>query len=92
VSCRATRPQRGLVRLHRAADGSIRLDDREGEFGFGGRRRAATGRGAYLCREARCLQDAKPARLARALRTRLEPAPELLEELRACSHRRQSDG
>lgn len=92
MGCRATRPQRELVRLHRAVDGSIRLDDRQDEFGLGNRRRAATGRGAYLCREARCLQEVKPQRLARALRTRLEPSPQLLEELRASSHRRQSDG
>jgi predicted RNA-binding protein YlxR (DUF448 family) len=71
-----------LVRLHRAADGSIRLDDRWAEFGIGSRRSVATGRGAYLCRKARCLQEVKPARLARALQTRLEPNPQLLEELR----------
>jgi predicted RNA-binding protein YlxR (DUF448 family) len=69
------------VRLHRAPDGSIRLDDRWAEFGAGSRRSVATGRGAYLCR-ARCLQEVKPARLARALQTRLEPTPQLLEELR----------
>ncbi|MBA2364846.1 MAG: YlxR family protein [Actinomycetota bacterium] len=79
MGCRTTRPQRELVRLHRAADGSIRLHM---ESGFGGRRSAGTGRGAYLCREARCLQEVKPARLAQALRTRVEPSPQLLEELR----------
>ena len=88
MGCRATRPQRELVRLYRAADGSIRLNDRWGEFGFDSRRRAATGRGAYLCREERCLQEVRPQRLARALRTRLEPSPQLLEELRASSQRR----
>ena len=88
MGCRATRPQRELVRLYRAADGSIRLNDRWGELGFGSRRGAAIGRGAYLCREERCLQEVKPQRLARALRTRLEPSPQLLEELRASLQRR----
>ena len=92
MGCRATRPQRELVRLHKAADGSIRLDDRWDEGGVGGRPGTATGRGAYLCPEAPCLQEVKPQRLARALRTRLEPSPQLLEELRASSNRRQSDG
>ena len=88
MGCRATKPQRELVRLYRAADGSIRLNDRWGDLGFGSGRRAATGRGAYLCRGERCLQKVSPQRLARALRTRLEPSPQLLEELRASSHRR----
>jgi predicted RNA-binding protein YlxR (DUF448 family) len=82
VGCRARRPQQELVRLHRAADGSIRLDDRGDDPGSRSRRGAATGRGAYVCRRERCLQEVPPARLARALRTRSEPSLQLLEELR----------
>ncbi|MCA1675045.1 MAG: YlxR family protein [Actinobacteria bacterium] len=82
MSCRAKRPQLELVRLHRAVDGSIRLDDRWDELGSRSRRGAATGRGAYVCRRARCLQEVPPARLARVLRTRSEPSLQLLRELR----------
>ncbi|HEU4487761.1 MAG TPA: DUF448 domain-containing protein [Actinomycetota bacterium] len=84
MSCRAVRPQAELLRLHRAEDGTVAPDDP-------GRRGRATGRGAYLCRTARCLAAVKPARLARALRTRLEPTSELLDELRGSQRRPSND-
>lgn len=48
IGCRTMRPKRELVRLVRDAEGEVRLDET-------GR---AAGRGAYLCRDAACLQRA----------------------------------
>ena len=48
VGCREMRPKRELVRLVRTADGDVLVDQT-------GR---AAGRGAYLCRDAACLQRA----------------------------------
>jgi hypothetical protein len=48
VACRTARAKRELVRIVRAPDGAISIDDT-------GR---AAGRGAYLCRDAACWQTA----------------------------------
>jgi hypothetical protein len=57
VGCRRLRPKAELVRLARRADGRV------------GRDPLGAGRGAYVCRDAECLERAlKPGRLAHAFR------------------------
>jgi predicted RNA-binding protein YlxR (DUF448 family) len=64
VACRTVRPKRELVRVVRAPDGTIALDE-------SGR---APGRGAYVCRETACMARAlEKGGLGRALSTRLPP-------------------
>ncbi len=65
VACRRARPKKAMIRVVRAPDGSIRLD----ETG------KANGRGAYLCRSRQCwnqaiggTQPAPKSRLASALK------------------------
>ncbi len=68
VACRQTRPKRELTRVVRAVDGSVEVDPT-------GKR---SGRGAYLCRQAACWEQAlKKRALDRALKI------ELTEEQRA---------
>jgi len=65
VACRQTGAKRGLVRIVRAADGSVSIDPT-------GKR---SGRGAYLCHTPDCWQAAlKRGVLPRALK--LESIPE----------------
>ena len=62
VACRTVRPKRELLRVVRAPDGAIAVDE-------SGR---AAGRGAYVCRDAACLARAiDKGALGRALSTRL---------------------
>ncbi|MHB0939105.1 MAG: YlxR family protein [Armatimonadota bacterium] len=56
--CRTRAPQSTLIRVVRAADGTIRVDRSA---------HRAAGRGAYLCHAERCLQKA-PRALGRALK------------------------
>jgi uncharacterized protein len=59
IACREKRPKRELVRVVCTPEGSVEIDER-------GKR---AGRGAYVCREAACLQLAvQPQRLSRALK------------------------
>ncbi|MEA5049868.1 MAG: YlxR family protein [Oscillospiraceae bacterium] len=58
VGCRESKPKKELVRVVRDPDGSIAVD-------LTGKK---SGRGAYVCRSAKCLQAAmKSKALARAL-------------------------
>lgn len=58
LGCNAHRPKRELIRVLRAPDGSVSVD-------VGGR---ASGRGAYICPDAKCLERArKSRRLERSL-------------------------
>lgn len=60
LACRKVKPKRELVRLVRAADGSIEIDP-------GGKK---TGRGAYLCGMPECWEiGLESGRLEYALRT-----------------------
>ena len=52
IGCAERRDKSDLVRIVRTPDGEIRLDET-------GR---AAGRGAYLCKNAKCLQRARKAR------------------------------
>lgn len=52
IGCRQMRPKRELVRLVRSADGNVFVDATG----------KAAGRGAYICRDAACLQRAVKAR------------------------------
>lgn len=62
LACRKVKPKRELVRLVRAADGSIEIDP-------GGKK---TGRGAYLCGRPECWEiGLKSGRLEQALKTML---------------------
>ena len=62
VACRTVRPKRELLRVVRAPDGHVAIDE-------SGR---APGRGAYVCRDGACLQRAVArGALGRALATRL---------------------
>jgi predicted RNA-binding protein YlxR (DUF448 family) len=62
VSCRETRAKRDLIRIVRAPDGSVRVD-------ASGR---ANGRGAYVCRDAACIDHAiDRGALSRALHAAL---------------------
>ena len=69
VGCRSTRPQKDLIRVGRSSDGTLSTAVRAG------------GRGAYLCREASCVEAAlHSGRLRRALR--VDALPEgLIDEL-----------
>ncbi|MBC7186265.1 MAG: YlxR family protein [Calditrichaeota bacterium] len=59
VGCRQVREKRRLLRIVRASDGTLTVDD-EG---------TAPGRGAYVCRNAACVQLARKRRaLDRSLR------------------------
>lgn len=65
VVCRRPAAQGTLIRFVRREDGSVALDARG----------KARGRGAYLCREAGCLADAKKwQKLARSLSVTISPA------------------
>ncbi|MBN1486888.1 MAG: YlxR family protein [Anaerolineae bacterium] len=62
IACRTTRPKRELVRLVRTLEGTVVIDD-------SGKR---SGRGAYLCRQQDCWEQAlKRGLLNRALRLKL---------------------
>ena len=58
MGCNEKKPKPDLLRVVRAPDGSVSLD-------FTGKK---SGRGAYICRDVRCLQKAvKTRRLSRSL-------------------------
>ena len=62
VQCRKVRPKRELVRIVRSPQGAIQIDEKG----------KASGRGAYLCRDAECWETAVRAdRLNHALKTKL---------------------
>jgi predicted RNA-binding protein YlxR (DUF448 family) len=62
VACREVRPKRELVRIVRAPEVGVAVDET-------GKR---SGRGAYLCKSAACWENAlSKGQLDRALRTRL---------------------
>ena len=73
VACRQMRPKRELIRVTKSPDQESMQIDPTGK---------APGRGAYLCREAACLERAlKTKALERALEYRLdEPAIKQLRE------------
>lgn len=60
ISCGAKASKLGLMRLVRNADGSVSFDPTG----------KVSGRGAYVCSSA-CLEQAVPARLERALKTKI---------------------
>ena len=63
VGCREMKPKKELIRVVRSPEGEISLD-------FKGK---ASGRGAYVCPDPRCLKKAIKIRaLERALETRVE--------------------
>lgn len=71
VGCQEMKPKKELVRVVRTAQGTLEIDPT-------GKR---SGRGAYLCRQAECLQKAiKFKRLERALQRPV--AAEVLEQLK----------
>jgi uncharacterized protein len=64
VACRTRRPKEALLRVARSRDGIVRADPSA----------RAPGRGAYVCRDPRCVGDAVGrGALARALRVSLGP-------------------
>ena len=74
LGCREMKPKQQLIRVVRSPEGEIRLD-------FKGR---ASGRGAYVCRDAGCLKKAVKSRaLERALSVAIpqEVFDRLLEEI-----------
>ena len=72
VACRTARPKRELVRIVRAPDGRVTIDETGRE----------AGRGAYLCRDAACwTKGLERGAIGRALATPIPP--ELREELQA---------
>ena len=80
VGCRAVKPKRSLARLVRAESGLV-VADVTG---------AARGRGAYVCSEPACLEQAlQRGRLARAFRGSCEVGPGLAEEVRGRWQRRK---
>lgn len=65
VGCREMRPKKELVRIVRTPEGEIRID-------LTGK---ASGRGAYICRDEKCLARAQKIRaLERALEHAVEPS------------------
>jgi len=72
VACRTVRPKRQLIRIVRTPEGEVRIDDRGKQ----------SGRGAYLCAQRVCWEEAlKRHRLDAALRGTLDEAT--IETLRA---------
>lgn len=72
VGCRQMRPKKELVRVVRSAEGAVNIDP-VGK---------APGRGAYLCRDASCLERAMKSRaLERAFEQKVEP--EIYEKLKS---------
>ncbi len=70
AGCRERASKKDLIRIVRTPDGEIIADARE----------KASGRGAYLCRKASCLQKARKSRaLERMLKTDIQP--EIYERL-----------
>ncbi|MBI3456816.1 MAG: YlxR family protein [Candidatus Rokubacteria bacterium] len=73
IGCRRVRPQGGLLRIVRTADGFVEPDPE--------RRRG--GRGAYLCRSESCFVEAvRRGRWARAFRRPAVLRPETAERIR----------
>lgn len=75
MGCNEKKPKPELLRVVRAPDGSVSLD-------FTGKK---SGRGAYICRDVRCLQKAvKTRRLSRSLECEIpdEVFAAMEEELR----------
>jgi len=65
VQCRQVRSKRELIRIVRTPEGTIEMDERG----------KAAGRGAYLCRNRTCWEDAiRHERLEHALKTTLSAA------------------
>ncbi len=65
VACRTSGQKRGLIRVVRLTDGSV-LVDMSGK---------ANGRGAYLCFELKCIQQArKQKKLDRGLKVTVPPS------------------
>lgn len=68
LGCRCRRPKREMLRLVRATDGRVTVDDR------------GPGRGAYVCRDPECQERAfKPGRLAHAFRRPSEARVDAIE-------------
>jgi predicted RNA-binding protein YlxR (DUF448 family) len=68
VQCRQVRSKRELTRIVRTPQGTIEIDERG----------KAAGRGAYLCRNRACWEDAaRHERLEHALKTKLSAADKL---------------
>lgn len=64
IACRTSGDKRGLLRIVRSPEGVVELDLR-------GKK---AGRGAYICRQADCWEQAlKKGRLETALKTKLSP-------------------
>jgi len=84
IICRQIRPKRELVRVVRQPDGTVKIDE-QGK---------ANGRGAYLCQQSRCWQQAlagkgahRAARLSAALKAKIsdDDAAALMEYAAALS-------
>ncbi|MCS7283724.1 MAG: YlxR family protein [Anaerolineae bacterium] len=65
VACRTVRPKRALIRIVRTPEGEVRVDERGKQ----------SGRGAYLCAQRVCWEEAlKRRRLDAALKVTLDDA------------------
>lgn len=72
VGCRQMKPKAGLIRIVKNKENEILVD----------RTKKSNGRGAYVCKNAACLEDAKKHKgLERALETKIPV--ELYEELKS---------
>jgi uncharacterized protein len=81
VACRESHDKRELLRVVRAPDGTVAFDPT----------RKANGRGAYVCRDATCIETAiAKGGLARALGTSMPV--DVADELRRIVSRGTSDG
>ncbi|MEX2146403.1 MAG: YlxR family protein [Candidatus Rokuibacteriota bacterium] len=79
LGCRGRKPKRAMVRLVRGAGGTVVVDAGGG-----------SGRGAYVCAEAACLERAlRGGRLAHAFRKQCEAGPGLAEEVRGLWQQRK---
>ncbi|MCR5106660.1 MAG: YlxR family protein [Lachnospiraceae bacterium] len=71
VSCNEMKEKKDLIRVIRTKEGEIRIDEKG----------KASGRGAYLCRDRKCIEDAlKKKRLETALSIQIPD--EIKERLR----------
>ena len=81
VGCRAHTPKKELIRIVRTPDGQIVADARG----------KVSGRGAYICRKAACLEKARKSRaLERMLNASI--SPETYDALAAAVRAAEADG
>lgn len=77
IACRERYPKRELIRVVRTPEGTLEIDPK-------GKR---AGRGAYLCRNRQCWEEAlQPGRLSQALKCRVSAEDVVTLKMRALAY------